>query len=101
MRQIQKALDQLGVRPQSSSQIIPLRTEGEGEGTGISGRGEYRVDPPHVEEGSGHAAYPHINITLPGTTGSKIVEVEVMITGKLSNLRPTPPPSYSSLRKGR
>jgi predicted phage tail protein len=84
MRQIQSELGQLGLRPQSSSGIIPLRTEGVGVGTGISGRGEFRVDMAHEGATSGHAAYPHINITLlDGTT------VEVTVTGKLSDLQPT------------
>jgi hypothetical protein len=110
MRQIQAELGQLGVSSQSSSVKMPLRatettsppespygtstswtpgTEDARSGTGLSGRGDFRMDPKHLDAQSGHAAFDHINITLPN--GKK---VEVIVTGILSDLGVTIPQRY-------
>ncbi len=90
MRQIQGELGQLGVRSESSSEMIPQRPMGDPTYPGVSelsgsfrdGHGTYRVDPAHNPGAvpySAHSEYPHINITLrDGKT------LAVLVTGAKS-----------------
>ncbi|HLG56083.1 MAG TPA: SpvB/TcaC N-terminal domain-containing protein [Vicinamibacterales bacterium] len=88
MRQIQDELGQLGVRPESSSTIIPQRPPVDPRGrpdlpgSHLDGRGTFRVDPPHGPGNSpGHPAHEdsiHINITLRDGT-----KVDIAVDGTL------------------
>jgi len=96
MRQIQAKLEQLGVRSESNSTLIPQRpaksifggdVKEEIAGSFRDGRGTFRVDPPHPHEPgtpyNPHNVFVHINITLPNgktlailVTGSKKLGID-------------------------